>query len=325
WLLALLLLVAAGLAAVFAWHGIQNQLNATASVAVPQVVGMREAQAVGVLSSHGLKAEVLRRPNPARVGFVYEQSEAPGNHIAKDSTVNILVSSGKPKTTIPAVIGKSSTDAVAELVAAHLKANVHQIQSDKPTGTVTGQDPHAGVKVPQGTAVRINVSQGPKPVGVPSVIGASYDSANSQLQGAGFLVARRDVDSSQPAGTVVSQSPTAGSFVPAKSTITLDVSKGPKTSTVPDVTSTDQATAISILKNSGFNVSVVKETTTDSNSDGVVLSQSPLGSTQAKPGTTVTINVGKYVAPTTTTAPPPPPPTTTAPTTTTTPTTPGIP
>ena len=81
------------------------------------------------------------------------------------------------------------------------------------------------------------------------------------------------------------------------------MSKGPKTSTVPDVTSQDQAAAESELQASGFHVRVEPQPTTDASKDGIVLSQTPTGGTQAPPGSTVTIVVGKVTG--TTTGPPP--------------------
>jgi eukaryotic-like serine/threonine-protein kinase len=133
-------------------------------------------------------------------------------------------------------------------------------------------------------------------VGVPSVVGQPYESAASQLQAAGFAVARRDVDSDQPKNNVVAQDPAGGASAARGATVTLSVSKGPKTSSIPDVTSQDEDTARATLEDSGFRVSVQDEDTTDPASDGLVLSQDPPGGTQAKPGTTVTIVVGRLVA-----------------------------
>jgi serine/threonine-protein kinase len=169
-----------------------------------------------------------------------------------------------------------------------------QVPSDKDAGTVLAQDPHPGESVVEGTKVRINVSKGPQPVGVPSVVSLSFEDASSQLQAAGFAVAKVDVSSNQPAGTVVDQNPAAGSFVAKGSTVTLKVAKGPVTTAVPDVTSQDQDSATQNLKASGFNVAVQKQDTQDPNSDGVVLSQDPEGGTQAKKGATVTITVGNF-------------------------------
>ena len=53
----------------------------------------------------------------------------------------------------------------------------------------------------ENTKVRINVSNGPKPIGVPDVVGSSFENAASQLQALGFAVARQDGDSDEPQGT----------------------------------------------------------------------------------------------------------------------------
>jgi len=143
--------------------------------------------------------------------------------------------------------------------------------------------------------VHINVSKGLQPLTVPSVVGQLYDSAAGQLQGLGFAVARRDVDSSQPKDTVIDQQPKAGGSVARGGTVILYVSKGPKQATIPDVTSQDENSATQTLEQSGFSVDVQDQDTIDPNQDGIVLEQDPVGGTRAKPGTTVTITVGRLV------------------------------
>ena len=113
--------------------------------------------------------------------------------------------------------------------------------------------------------------------------------------GAGFAVARRDVDSGQPKDTVIDQQPKGGGSLARGGTVILYVSKVPKESTIPDVTSQDEASATAALEQSGFTVDVQEQDTTDPNQDGIVLSQDPPGNTRAKPGTTVTIVVGRLV------------------------------
>jgi hypothetical protein len=132
---------------------------------------------------------------------------------------------------------------------------------------------------------------------VPNVIGQQYDNAAGQLQGQGFAVARRDVDSSQPKDTVIDQQPKGGSELARGGTVTLFVSKGPKETTIPDVTSQDEAAATRALEQSGFTVGVVDQDTFDPNQDGIVLSQDPPGGSKAKTGEEVTIVVGRLVEP----------------------------
>ena len=143
-----------------------------------------------------------------------------------------------------------------------------------------------------GTLVHVNVAKGPTQVGVPLVVGEQFDQAAAQLQGQGFAVARKDVESSQPKGTVISQSPAGGVAAPAGSTVTLSVSLGPPATPVPDVTSLDETAATATLQAAGFTVKVATEPTTDPGQDGIVLSQSPVGGTEAKAGASVTITVG---------------------------------
>ena len=193
------------------------------------------------------------------------------------------------------MVGKSRDDAVGTLTNAGLKPKVVEIHTSKPPDTVTATDPSAGTKVVKGSRVRVNVSSGPRPVSVPYVVGLSFEQASSQLQNAGFAVARENVDSNQPADTVVSEEPT-GSAAP-NSTIKLSVSKGPKQSTVPDVTNQDEKSARSTLKASGFKVAVVRQDENDPGLDGIVVSQDPTGGTRADQGSTVTITVGHYVPP----------------------------
>ena len=89
------------------------------------------------------------------------------------------------------------------------------------------QHPVAGERVLEGTnVVQINVSKGVQPLTVPNVVGQQYDSAAGQLQGQGFAVARRDVDSSQPVDTVIDQQPKGGGSLARGGTVTLYVSKG---------------------------------------------------------------------------------------------------
>jgi eukaryotic-like serine/threonine-protein kinase len=318
WLLAALLIAAAIVAGWYVYTKIQDQLNQTKPVSVPLVQGSVERLAVQKLEAAGLQVRVRRLPNSTvEIGRVFDQSRPPGERTEKGNLVVIKVSTGKPKVTVPGVIGKQATDAVATLTERGLKANIHQVNSAKETGTVTGQFPKAGSRLLKGEKVRINVSQGPKPVGVPPVVGSPFESAAGTLQGAGFAVARRDVESNDPKGIVVQMDPPANSLIAPRSTITLFVSKGPREAAVPDVTSFSRADAIATLRNSGFKVVVDVQDTRDPSLDGVVLTHTPGPGESAKPGSTVTITVGHYVAPAqTTTAPTTTAPTTTAPTTT---------
>ena len=319
WLLALGALLALVVAGYFVWDYVQDRLEESEPVAVGEYEGLREANAVALVRNADLKPRVKRLPNDeVPEGIVADQSPEPGTRLAKGSIVELVVSSGKRVVKVPDVRGKSLADAIEELSAADLDADPRDVNSDEPPGTVTSQDPAPNEEVVAGTSVRINVSQGPKEVAVPSVTGLLEDAATSQLQAAGFAVARRDVSSDLDRGTVVTQDPPGNSTAVKGSTVTLSVSTGPVLETVPDVTNLDVGTARTTLLAAGFRVSVVRQDTDDPTLDGVVVDQQPFGNEQAEPGSRVVLTVGRYVEPPPATLPQPTPPPPTPPPTDTT-------
>ena len=310
WVAAFLFVLGAAVGGWFLYHQISNKLASNKVVPVNFYVGMREAQARVKIKADGFTPVVNHhssRKTPA--GFVFKQLPVQATRKPKGDPVTIWVSSGVPKVAVPSLVGQQSTDAVGALKDAHLKPDVHEVPSSKPTGEVTAQDPPPGTKQPEGSPVRINVSKGPTPVSVASVVGEPIATATSTLQAQGFKVSPTYVDSSEPANNVISQTPAAGDSAGKGSVVSLTVSNGPKTSTVPDVTSLDLGSAEQTLHDSGFNArGIVYQDTPDPNSDGLVLSQAPVGGTQLKPGGNVTLTVGRYTAtPPPTTAPPPTP------------------
>ncbi|HEX5800839.1 MAG TPA: Stk1 family PASTA domain-containing Ser/Thr kinase [Gaiellaceae bacterium] len=316
WLLALLLLAGALVGGWYVYQSIQDQLSATEAVTVPDVEGIREALAVQEIRDAGLEANVRRQPNAdVPRGIVASQDPEPPQRADRGTFVTIIVSSGKPKVTVPDVVGDDRDDAVVELRDAGLTPNVVEVNSPEDPGTVLATAPKAGDVVVEGTSVRVNVSKGPRPIEVPNVIGQAFESAESTLLGAGFAVDRADVEDSADPGIVVGQDPPAGSEQSRGSTVTLQVSQGPSTQAIPDVTSQDVAQARQTLRDLGFRVRVQEEDTEDESLDGLVISQDPPGGTELEPNTVVTLIVGRFVP----FEEPPPPPTTTETTTTITP------
>ena len=312
WVAALLFVIAAAIGGYFLYREISNKLNSTKPIPVGLYLKMPELNARQKIKADGFVPVVNHHSSRTTdAGLVYSQNPVAGRRQPKGQPVTIWVSTGLPRSTVPSLVGKQGNAAVETLTQLHLKPNVHEVPSDMPAGQVLAQDPPAGTKLEVGKPVRINVSKGPQPIAVPNVVNLPIEQASSTLQAAGFKVSTRYVDNSQPANTVIDQSPSAGSSAAKSSIVSLTVSKGPTTTTVPDVTSTDVGTAEQTLRASGFtNVKVVNEPTTDPNSDGVVLAETPQGGTQATAKTQITLSVGKLVQ-ATTTAP------TTTPTTTT--------
>jgi eukaryotic-like serine/threonine-protein kinase len=295
WLLVLLLLLAAGLTGWFVFQQVRDELGEAGTVGVPYVIDLRETQAVGQITAADLSPNVIREPNAdVEEGYVFRQEPQSGEKVDPGTTVDLYVSTGPPTAEVPDVVGESRDDAVAALARAGFETKVRQVFSGEPVGTVTAQAPAGGQEQEVGTRVTINVSQGARPLTIPSVIGQPYESAASALQGAGFRVVRQNVDSDEPAGTVIDQQPPSGGSAPAGTTITLSVSRGPTESQVPSVEGAAESDAVEALEGAGFVVDVQTEATDDPGLHGFVLRQEPAGGSRAPQGSTVTIFVGEF-------------------------------
>jgi eukaryotic-like serine/threonine-protein kinase len=295
WLLALLLVVAAAVAGLYAYERIQDELNANKPVAVPLLEGQEEALAVNNILDRDLEPNVVRAYNDdTQEGKVFDQDPESGERIERGNIVTIHVSQGKRKVDVPNVVGLSVAEAVARLKDAGLEANPVDVFSNKPEGTVIAQDPAEGRSVVEDTRVRINVSQGAKPVSVPNVVGGSFEAAKSALEAEGLVVRRSDQTSNIAPNTVIETRPAAGTELQRGATVTVVVSKGPDDVAVPNVEGLDEESARLELEGAGFTVSVSDDPTEDPAEDGIVLAQDPLGGDRAEEGATIVIFVGRF-------------------------------
>jgi serine/threonine-protein kinase len=302
WLIALGLVVLGAVGGYVLYTKIQHQLNSNQPVAVPDVRLVQKQLAITRLQQAGFKVQLQQATSDTVAkGAVITEDPSQGTKIGKGSVVTLTISSGVQKTSVPEVRGQKLADALQLLYAAGLTPKVAYVYSLQPADVVVGEAPAPKTQVPTKTLVHINVSRGPKPVSVPDVTGQPFANAQSALQGQGFTVVRTNIDSTQPKGTVVSTDPPPGTSVPKGSKITVSVSKGPGQTQIPDVTSQNQSDATKILKDAGFAVGVVYQPVTDPGSDGIVISQNPVGGTMGTKGETVVITVGQLTQSTTTT------------------------
>jgi len=121
-------------------------------------------------------------------------------------------------------------------------------------------------------------------------------------------------EAGQTAGTVLSQSPSAGSSVRSGEAVSLVVAKASQEVAIPRVVGKRQERAEGELIGAGFVVKSGTRTVTSEAEVGLVLQQTPAGGTKAKRGATIKLTVGELAAKTT----PSTTPTTTPSTTTTT-------
>lgn len=294
WLLLLLLLVLGGLAAL--WYFTKEDDPETKPV--PNVVRLTEEDARERLEDEGFEAAVRRAPSEAPENTVFEQDPAGGAELEEGETVTIDVSSGPAGVDVPNVVGLPFDQAQERLEEAELRARRFNVFSEEPPGVVVAQEPKAGDKAPENSPVRVNVSRGTGRVEVPDVVGRTADEAGSILRRAGLQARVFQVPSAEPRGTVVAQSPAAGSEIARGERVRINVSNGegaeePRDAEVPDVVGLPEAEAVGRLEDAGFTVRIRREEVTDPLEDGVVLEQDPEANSTVRRGSEVAITVGE--------------------------------
>jgi beta-lactam-binding protein with PASTA domain len=275
-----------------------------AKVAVARVEGMALPKARKALTAQDLRVRITRASSEEPRGEVVSQAPAAGSSVPTGTVVALVVSEGRDtpparaEIEVPALVGRTSSDAVSVLREAGLKARVRQVVSSMRRGTVVDQLPAEGTSVVEGSTVALDVAKPPERppvvrVAVPNVVGSSAAAARAELRAAGLTVSTESTVSDEPAGTVIEQSPRAGTELRKGERVRLTVSAGPAEVAVPDVVGLDEASARQQLEAAGFQVRVTDESITDPAQDGLVLRQTPPGGSSAEDGAVVTLVVGR--------------------------------
>jgi eukaryotic-like serine/threonine-protein kinase len=206
-----------------------------------------------------------------------------------------LLAGGKT-TSVPLVDNLPVAAAQREIAAVKLRSTVVDEASNAvQKGLVISSNPPQGNNVAPNTLVTLYVSTGAAQVAVPSVVGQQETTAQSELQSKGFMVSvKPDPTSTQPSGTVISQSPSGGT-APRGSTVTITVSGGAVP--VPSVIGDSQQTANQILSTAGFAVNVQQGSGPAQYANGTVFSQQPAANSTEPKGTTITIFVQNGASP----------------------------
>ena len=251
------------------------------------------------------QAEIQAVGLVAKPSFQFDEDIAKGNVVGlgpntppdlpKLDPVALVVSNGPAPRTVPEGLAGLTYDAAAQkLKDVHLKpVAVYQYNDDKsiPSGQVFDTNPKADTQVQRDSEVQLNVSKGPTPVVVPSVVNLPVDQAKSVLTNAGFSVARdvsMNFSDTVAAGSVIATSPAGGSQVQPGSTVSLVASRGPDLVAVPSVLGTRSIQeAVTVLQSAGFQVGGASGLAT-----GKPIATDPPAGTRLKRGGLVNIVLG---------------------------------
>lgn len=190
--------------------------------------------------------------------------------------------------------GKSFDTAKEELEELGLK--IYQDSTEESEeyeeGQIISQNIPQGDMVDEGTMIHVVVSsgKGESEVSVPNVTGYTDNAAIGMLQDAGLDYNREYESSDQvPEGTVIRQSPDSGSTMAAGSKVTIVVSQGKESVTVPDLKNDTESEARKALEDVGLQVGTVSTDYSDTVEEGKVISQSEIAGKTVYSGTSVDI------------------------------------
>jgi serine/threonine-protein kinase len=200
-------------------------------VAVPDVIGLSQAEATAEIEALGLRAATRTETDDSvEPGSVIAQSPRPGAEVSPGSRVSLTIAKATEEPAeveVPNVSGVSQADAEQTLADLGLEVDVVRNPSeDVAEGTVFAQLPTAGTIVAPGSTVAIVVSSGPPAeeasVSVPDVVGEELPDAQETLAKAGLKSNPVPVPGTEEnADDVLGQAPVGGTMVPPGTTITL--------------------------------------------------------------------------------------------------------
>ncbi len=259
-------------------------------VNVPNLIGLKQAEAQALLSKNKLKLGHVSKPESAKPdGLVFAQQPRVNKSVALGTAVEITIS--KQMVNVPTLTGHQRADVKNILRNNHLKVGQITTQnSDQPGGIVLSQDPKENQRVRVDSAVSFVVSN--QQVKMPDVMGMSARKAVETLKSASLTVglitkkASMDVDDE-----VLEQSQDADAMVDIHSSVDLVVAEL-NLVTVPDLFAMDVDSAKATLHEHGLLLGALRSEISQQK-EGSVLSQDPVAGQKVKAGFTVAIRVAE--------------------------------
>ncbi len=201
----------------------------------------------------------------------------------------------------PDLVGKFYEDVVKD--EEYSSFNIVEKQSvydEKYTaGTIIEQTPEKGKTIEEGDTIEVVVSKGAKSETLSNLVGMEYRQAEIELEKLGIPFREEwEYSDKYSQNEIISMTPPAGTEISEDITVVLTISKGKEIKNVktPNVKGESESSARKILESAGLKVENV--TRVDSTEpDGTVLFQSIPAESEVQEGTSVDLQVSRYVEP----------------------------
>jgi serine/threonine protein kinase/beta-lactam-binding protein with PASTA domain len=275
----------------------------TSTIAVADYTNMTDAQAQQAVVNAGLRVRFVKSPSDTvAANHVIRQNPLPGNKVARDSLVELVVSNGKPLVGLLDVRGYSALDAQRTLQAQGFAVTLVRKFDTSAKDNVIDQQPKAGSQVPQASRITLIVSNGAEPISVPNVVGMSTEKAQAVAAKLGIRLdtSQQAAIAGVPAGTIASQNPAPGGQIQKGGGMSAVVSTGVQTGplpapanattlTVPGVVGKAYQDAIDSIVGAGFRAAVQFQILSTQN--GSIVGEDPPGASQLAPGSVISVTL----------------------------------
>lgn len=273
-------------------------------ISVPDVSNLSESAARSKLQEAGLKAagqteEITSDKIPE--GKVVKTNPEAKAIVQKGREVVLYISTGGHKIKMKDYTDMEYKEAVEELVKLDFKESKikkkEEYSDTVEKGKIISQTPEANSEVtPDKTTVKFVVSKGAKPIKISDYVGMTINEALLDLANNGInesQVKQTQQESDKEAGTILSQTPSAGSSVtPGKTMINFVVSSGPNEVSVPDFTGMSKSEVQSAAKEAGLTVNFEEDYDTQVPA-GQVIRSNPSAGEKVKKNSSVTVTLSK--------------------------------
>ena len=212
-----------------------------ADVQIISFVGMTKDEFLATDYNSLLRAEFPEEYSSEPAGTIIRQTPKAGRTVKEKQRIVLTVSLGTQYVTIPETKNMVAEDAEQTLKDMGLRVTKKPMSDNTvANGAVVYSQPSSGETVEGGTTVILYVSRSEvaKESQVPSLTGKTIEEARNEVKGLNLSIRTVDQPSEQTEGTVLSQSPDAGTMVRKSSVITLVVSTGiPEAAVEPETPS----------------------------------------------------------------------------------------
>jgi beta-lactam-binding protein with PASTA domain len=183
-------------------------------VTVPELVGLEELEARQRLEKVGLEYGIRSTVTHSRApeGAVLAQSPIPGQQVRPGAPVEVTLSRGPERHSVPDVSGLTARQASILLERLGFRVASETATHPAEAGRAIRTEPEAGTELTVPADVTLLVSRGSPLTTVPVLSGHFIDDARGLLEGSGLELGAISYDplSTDPPGTIVGQYPPGG-------------------------------------------------------------------------------------------------------------------